>query len=135
MEKRKNSYYYKNFNFESESFTKGLSQIISNINSLLVNKNFDLNANIMDENINNYWKHISFIVIENTYDNLIPNLFFKLLNIPKFFQDYNNSSKKILIAFLLIFGGYIFYVIFNFITFYKWKYEWRIRKSYKNTIR
>ena len=119
MEKRKNSYYYKNFNYESESFTKGLSQIISNINSLLVNKNFDLNANIMDENINNYWKHISFIVIENTYDNLIPNLFFKLLNIPKFFQDYNNSSKKILIAFLLIFGGYIFYVIFNFITFYK----------------
>ncbi len=48
----------------------------------------------MDENINNYWKHITLIVIENTYDNLIPHLFFKLSNIPKICQYYNNSSKK-----------------------------------------
>ena len=109
------SYYYKNFNYDKETFPMGLSQIISDINSLLVNKNFDLYTNISDQNIYNYFQHISFIAIENTYDNLIPNLFFKLSNIPKFFQTYNNSSKKILIILLLIYSGlmFIFSIIYS----------------------
>ena len=100
------TYYYQNINSDTESFPLGLSQIMSDINSLLMNSNFCLsNDTNLSNNIETYLEYISFLSIENAYDNLIPNQYIKILKIPKLLQDYNKSSKMILIIFLLIYSG------------------------------
>ena len=107
-DKEKVTYYYhdENLDCDHESFPLGLSQIMSDINSLLMNKNFILElVNEKDEHLENYLEYISFLSIENAYDNLIPNQFIKILNIPTLLQDYNSSSRMILIIFLLIYSG------------------------------
>ncbi len=117
------SYYFqdKKLDYAHESFPLGISQIMSDINSLLMDTKFILNLNDDDSvnNTKNYFHYISFLSIENAYDNLIPNQFNKILTIPKLFQDYNSSSKNILITFLLIYSGLmVFFCILYSILLY-----------------
>ena len=99
------NYYYKHLNYDTETFPVELSLIMSNVNSLIMNPSFNLISYYEMENIEKYFKYVSFSVIENAYDNLIPNQYNKILVIPKFFQDYNGSSRRILIIFLCIYSG------------------------------
>ena len=98
------NYNFKDLANDTETFPLELSQIMSNINSLLLNPYFNLHSNF-SENILNYLGFISFSSIENAYDNLIPNQLIKILKIPLFFQDYNSSSRKILIKTLFFYFG------------------------------
>ena len=98
------SYNYKGLNNNTEAFPVGLSQVMTNINSLLLKVNFTLDPNL-DENSINYLKFISFSSIENAYENLIPNQLIKIVKIPQFFQDYNSASRKILIETLCCYSS------------------------------
>ena len=99
----KMNYYYHELN-DKGLFPSLLAQTMSDINSLLLNQNFNLNNIVLDENTKNYIDYISYIAIENTYDNLIPNLFLKILKIPNLLQSFNGSSRNILFVFLLIYA-------------------------------
>ena len=89
-----------------EAFPLSIAQALSNINSVLKNDYFTLKKSNTDlsENSKNYINYISFMAIENTYDNVLPNQFDKLKKIPEQLKDYNSKSNKILMVLILIYG-------------------------------
>ncbi len=95
-----------------ESFPLSISQSLSNINSVLKNDFFTLKKNLgqLSENSIKYINYISFMAIENTYENVLPNQFNKLKTIPKKLKEYNTNSN--LILFILILGYSILMIIF-----------------------
>jgi len=52
---------------------------------------------------------LTFLIIENAYDNILPNLFIKLDKIPEVFSKYNKGKNKILYTIILI---YIILMVF-----------------------
>ena len=91
--------------FDHESFPFALSQMLSNVNSLLLDKQFDLFSNeIIEPNVIDYLQHMTYLSVENSLDNIIPNLFNKISIIPNLIKDYNISSKKILKQISIIYG-------------------------------
>ena len=89
--------------YDLEFFPSIFSQTLNNINSLLFNKYYNLNDSFPENNSKDYFEYINYIVIENSYDNLIPNLFNKIKKIPFLVQDYISSSKKILVVTIIIY--------------------------------
>ena len=84
------------------------TQILGNVNSLLLNVYFNLNNSILNENAENYLHYISYISIENSFDNLIPSVYSKIQQLPKLLQNYNGASRNILFVFLLIYALLMF---------------------------
>ena len=89
---------------ETETFPSGLSQTMSDINSLLLNEFFSLHLSKINENSQFYLDYILYLSIENSCLNIIPSQFKKIQFIPKLFQEYNNSSKKKAIEYLFVFA-------------------------------
>ena len=114
---KENITYYYNRLKDSEAFPLGLSQVLSDINSLLMNKYFKINKEdvLIDEHVRSYIQFISFSSIENSYDNIIPNQYLKIKIIPKLFEKSNSSSRIILFIILLIYACLIvtFCVIYS----------------------
>ncbi len=106
---------------DEEYFPTVFSQILNDVNSLLFNKYFNLNDSFPTNNAKYYFEYINYIVIENSYKNLIPNLFIKVKKIPFLFQDYISSSKKTIIATIFVYASVmvvccIIYTILIFFT-------------------
>ena len=91
---------------DTEGFPLALSQVLSNVNSLLQLKTFELDVNKNDlTNADfNYLVYLSFLSVENAYDNLIPNLYKKVLTLPQIFKKYNSDSKFILLICLIVYS-------------------------------
>ena len=89
-----------------ESFPLSISQSLSNINSVLKNDYFKLKltTETLTENSIKYINYISFMAIENTYENVLPNQFDKLRTIPKKLIEYNTNSNSILFVILLCYA-------------------------------
>ena len=89
-----------------ESFPLSISQSLSNINSVLKNDFFTLKqtTETLTENSIKYINYISFMAIENTYENVLPNQFDKLRTIPKKLKEYNTNSNSILFVILLCYA-------------------------------
>ncbi len=102
---QKVTYTYKNI-YDVECFPMAISQSLSNINSVLKNDYFSLtisNENLTKKSIQ-YIDYITFMAIENTYDNLLPNQYDKLRTIPHILKDFNSDSSRILIIFLIVYA-------------------------------
>ena len=108
------SYNYEGVN-DTEGFPLSLEQVLSDINSLLKNEKFRLSSGDIDKKASNYLDYIMYLSIENSYDNLIPKQFEKLLLIPTIFQDFNKNNIHILLYSLIIYCCVmvIFCVIYN----------------------
>ena len=98
---------------DTDSFPLAVSQVLSDINSLLKDEKFILTVPKMTRHQQNYFEYISFLSIENAYDNLLPKMYDKLRILPHIFQDYNKDSRLILLYCLFIYGAFM--VLFNFI--------------------
>jgi hypothetical protein len=88
---------------DKEGFPLGLGQVLSDINSLLRNKNFTAAAPQLDNNKKKYLMYTAFLSIENAYDNLLPTQFHKLKILPQIFQDFNRRSINILLLSLVFY--------------------------------
>ena len=99
------TYYYNNLT-DSEAFPMGLSQVISDVNSLLTNKHFNISKEDIeiDEHARSYIHFMIYASIENSYKNLIPNQYLKLKVIPNLFENSNSSSRTILVIILLLYA-------------------------------
>ena len=106
-----------------DSFPLSLAQILSNIISFLEDQTFNsiteialekYNTNINKNNL--YFSYMTHLIIENAYNNILPNLFEKISIIPNILSRYNIHKKKgikmltIFYAFImaLLFIGYFF---------------------------
>jgi len=105
---------YKNIsNMEDQStFPMAIAQLLSNclsylkspiFNSILNNTNFynDYNKNLF------YFNYMTYIIIENGYDNILPNQLKKISEIPNIISNLNNSKRKSLYHIIFIFSGII----------------------------
>ena len=110
--------FYKNYTNnteEDESFPMAISQLLSNSLSYLKFPLFQSISNNSDfyenkTNNKNYFDYMTYLIIENGYNNILPNLFNKILKIPKILNIFNkNLIKKIDV--LIIFYFIIIFVL------------------------
>ena len=103
---QKITYTYKDIN-DVECFPLAISQSLSNINSILKNDYFSLSISKEHLSLNSlqYIDYITFMGIDNTYENLLPNQFEKLKTMPQILKDFNSDSSQILIIFLLAYSA------------------------------
>ena len=109
---------------DSEAFPLGLIQVLNGINSILKNKDFNLQEQTQDEEETkdqNYLNYIFSISIENSFINLLPSQFAKIKTIPEIFKDFNKNSVFILVVLVSIYASImviitVIYSIMLFIT-------------------
>ena len=119
--KEKKKYYYNDL-IDYEPFPAIISQILSNVNSILFNQYFNLNNFFPStDDSKNLFEYINYNIIENSYNILIPSQYLKIQNIPSLLKNYNGSSRNILFVFLLIYAFLmvifcVFYSLLIFLT-------------------
>ena len=102
-----NELYVRNNKKGEESFPNAIDQFLFNTISFLKKYNYSINNFSLDKNEDlDYFNYITFLLIENSYINIIPNLFIKIEKIPEIYSSYNNSRKI-----------YIYLIIFIYIAF------------------
>jgi len=103
---------------DEESFPMSIAQILSNslsyisepiYNTITEDTKKEFKSLTEDEktDILLYFNYSTFIIIENSYDNLLPNQFKKLLEIPTILSNYNKARKKSIIIIICIYSGII----------------------------
>ena len=103
---------------DEESFPMSIAQILSNSLSYVSNPIYSNINNYTKEEFQElsekekmdimlYFEYSTFIIIENSYDNLLPNQFKKLLEIPTILANYNSARKKSIITIICIYSGFM----------------------------
>ena len=103
---------YKNFSLfgDEETFPMSIAQLLSNslsylhspvFNSLSEENRIAFFNNSEDNEI--YFEYMTFLIIENGYNNILPNQFKKLLKIPEILSKYNLSQTKYIDIIIIIF--------------------------------
>ena len=101
---------------DDESFPMSIAQILSNSLSYINDPNYNNITERSKDEFNNkddleklqiilYFNYSTFIIIENSYDNLLPNQFKKLTEIPTILSNYNKARKKSIIIIILLYAG------------------------------
>ena len=94
-----------------ETFPSSISQTLSNCFSFLQDENYTLDENgTKYENRSqdyDYFQYVNFLIIENAYDNILPNLYDKLLKFPKILNDYNASQEDTILLVIIIYAIFI----------------------------
>ena len=103
---------------DDESFPMSIAQILSNSLTYISHPVYNnINASSIEafqklESLEKkklllYFDYSTFIIIENSYDNLLPNQFQKLMEIPFILSDYNKDRKSSIITIILLYAGLI----------------------------
>jgi PAS domain S-box-containing protein len=105
---------YNNKQVDTESFPMAMAQLLSNCLSFLTNDIFNItnetidiynNLTIEEKNETDaYSAHILYIIIENSYDNILPNHLNKIEKIPLILQKYNENKKFPAIISIIIYS-------------------------------
>ena len=95
----------------NETFPMSIDQMLSNIFSYLHDENYTLSGDNSeyvkgDENYD-YFQYVTYLIIENTYDHILPNLYKKLIEFPKILYQYNNDQKNIVLIAIIIYAVFI----------------------------
>ena len=109
---------YNNNTDDEESFSMALGQLLSN--SLTVVEIFNNIENntcfyLDKEYYEKYFLYLTYLVIENGYENILQNLLIKLNHIPKILKHYNDSQIR---SVFLIICFYLFIIIIFCITYF-----------------
>ena len=91
-----------------ETFPSSISQILSNCFSFLQDENYTVEENSTKYENNSqdydYFQYVNFLIIENAYENILPNLYDKLLIFPKILYKYNTSQKDTILIVIIIYA-------------------------------
>jgi len=52
-----------------------------------------------------YFNYTSYLIIENSYTNILPNLFLKLQKLPKMFSEFNTGKRITILSLIIIYLG------------------------------
>ena len=107
------SYYNKKYEREgwinNQSFPTAMDQFLCNGLEFLryCNSYETINSTIDDLEFQELFNYRTYIIIENAYNNIIPNQFKKLSEIPEAFSIFNSKKTKVVLYMILIFLGII----------------------------
>ena len=101
---------FTNGNEDSDSFPMSISQLLSNsfsYFSTFYNITSNLSFFYNFENNKMYFDYMTYIIIENGYNNILPNLFNKLMIIPDIIKSFNFSKIKKIDIIMTIFVVFV----------------------------
>mgnify|MGYP002623897698 CR=1 FL=1 len=96
----------------NESFPTAMDQFLCNCIKFLKNDvsiEFII-SKINDTDFEENFNYITHLIIENAYNNIIPDQFTKLKTIPNVFSRFNNKKNRIMIIIIAIFTGCIIFL-------------------------
>jgi len=98
----------------NESFPTAMDQFLCNSIMFLKYNYSDtfINSKIKDTYFEELFNYSSHLIIENVYNNIIPNQFIKLKKIPEVFSKYNLRNKIIMILIITIYAGCLILLFF-----------------------
>ena len=100
-----NTYYVRNNKIIDESFPISVVQFLSNSINFLKKYNISyFNSSNFNEE---YFNYTTYLIIENAYENILPNLFTKIQKIPKVFSQYNNKKRIIIYIIIIVYMGFM----------------------------
>ena len=106
-----NNNYIRNNKILYESFPTSIVQFLSNSINFLKKYNINIIDNLdYDQEKEEFFNYTSYLLIENAYNNIIPNLFIKIQTIPKVFSHYNTQKKKIIYIIICLYIGCMFFL-------------------------
>ena len=101
-----NDNYIRNNKILEESFPISAVQFLfHSINYLKKYNLSDLNEFDFNSKEEEYFNYLTYLIIENSFNNIIPNLLNKLQNIPKVFTQYNLKKTKTIYLIISIYLG------------------------------
>ena len=105
------SYHIKLPKANNESFPMSIAQMLSSCYSYLFDSSYNLSEGIMNYQNNiqesEYFNYTTHLIIENSYDFILPNQFHKLLTIPNYLAKYNTDNKKPILITICIYTVFI----------------------------
>ena len=101
--------YERNGLIHNESFPTAMDQFLCNCLMFLKYNYSDayLNQKKDDSFFEELFNYLSHLIIENAYNNIIPNQFIKLKILPDVFSKYNIRQKNIMIIIIAMFAGFL----------------------------
>ena len=92
-----------------ESFPTSIDQFLSNSINFLKKYNISEPKNIQnfDEKKEEYFNYTTYLLIENVYDNIFPNILIKIQKIPKVFSQYNLKKNKTIYIIIIVYLGFM----------------------------
>ena len=112
-----NELYIRNNKKGKESFPTAVNQFLINTIIFLKKYNYSIaDFSFTKREDEEYFNYITFLLIENPYINLIPNLFIKLEKIPELYSLYNNSQKKYIYLIIFIYFSFQVFICITYIT-------------------
>ena len=104
--------YYINLNeVPTETFPMSISQMLSNSFSFLWDEDYNITnvTTIPQKGTEDYdfFEYNTHLNIENAYDNILPNLYEKLLKFPKILSKFNSDQKDTVLIVILIYAVFI----------------------------
>ena len=95
----------------NESFPMSIAQVLSNTFTFLQDEKYDLHENDTkyqnDSQEYEYLKYVNHLIVENAYDNILPNLYDKLERFPKILEKFNNSQKDTILISIIIYAIFV----------------------------
>ena len=101
-----NTDYIRNNRIADESCPVSLLQFLRNCINFLKIYNISKGIKFNDE-AEEYFNYTSYLIIENSYTNILPNLFIKLQKLPKMFSEYNTGKRITILSLIIIYIGLI----------------------------
>ena len=110
----------------TDLYPLSLSQLLANALSYIEDKTYNTISDVAYTQFNNpqnlyknnlYFNYMTYLIIENGYDNIVPNQLKKLSVIPEILFKYNSNFKKYIIILLSVYACiiYLLYSIFFFL--------------------
>jgi len=104
---------------DNESFPMAISQLLSNSITYLESNTFKSISGEARSNFKNnldsnlmYFNYMTYLIIENGYDNILHNQFYKLLTIPNILKNFNSSKIANIIVLVCVYGSIIIILYF-----------------------
>ena len=104
---------------DNESFPMAISQLLSNSITYLESNTFksiseETKTNFESNIYSNlmYFNYMTYLIIENGYDNILHNQFNKLLTIPNILKNFNSSKIANIIGLVCVYGAIIIILYF-----------------------
>jgi len=96
---------------DDESFPMAMNQLLSNCITYFDSPNYNSITKKTKDSFNKnkdsnymYFDYMTFLIIENGYDNILPNQVDKLLEIPDILSKYNSDKKISIISLVCLYG-------------------------------
>jgi hypothetical protein len=101
-----NSDYMRNNRIADESSPVSLVQFLCNCNNYL--KKYNISENIeFTKDKEEFFNYTTYLIIENSYNNILPNLFRKLNKLPILFSEYNTEKRNTIILLITVYISFM----------------------------